>query len=201
MAVAYILLGMGVFFILIGGTVGAIFIATSYRMDADLLSFVMIPLLFVIIGIVLVVIAARMILKARAVIKKGKRYPAKIYGYVEDTSVTINDRYPTNVIVHFFDENHVEREAVIPTSIPSGTGGYAIGMTMDIFEYRGKFSWDKQSVRFEELPGEAELMDDKPIAPDETHLIAVTCPTCGASYQAVKNYSNKCPYCGHYQNI
>ena len=55
---------------------------------------------------------------------------------------------------------------------------YPIGMTIDIFVYHGKFGYDPDSVRNEILEGEAELMDDKPVSPDQVKLIAVNCPNC-----------------------
>ena len=74
----------------------------------------------------------------------------------------VNGRFPVNVIVHYFDKNQIEREAVIPTAFEKGASTYPIGMTMDIYEYQGKYGWDPDSVRDEILPGEQELMDDKP---------------------------------------
>ena len=133
--------------------------------------------------------------------KQGRRFPAKIYGYVDNTSYTVNNSYTVNVKVHYFDERHVEREAILPTGFPQGSGMYPIGMTIDIFEYQGKFSYDPNSVRNEVLPGEDELMDDKPVAPDKLQLVAVTCPNCGSNFQAATGYSSKCPYCGGYINV
>lgn len=51
------------------------------------------------------------------------------------------------------------------------------------------------------LPGEDELMDDKPVAPDKLQIVAVTCPNCGSNFQAATGYSSKCPYCGGYINV
>ncbi|MDO4648702.1 MAG: hypothetical protein Q4B26_08625 [Eubacteriales bacterium] len=204
MTMYYILLAMGAFFILLGGVVTAVLAgafsiaAGDFRGEFDF--FLLIPMIFVVIGIVFVVISLSRMRAQKKIVEKGKRYPAKIYGYVDDTRVLVNGQYPTNLKVHFFDERGIEREAIIPTSFAKNSGGYAIGMTIDIFEYCGKFSWDKKSLRFEKLPREEELMDDKPIAPEDTHLVAVTCPGCGASFEAVAGYTNRCPYCGNYMN-
>ena len=75
------------------------------------------------------------------------------------------------------------------------------GLTIDIFEYNGKYGYDPDSVRDERLPGEEELMDDKPVAPDKLRLVAVRCPNCGSSFRAATGYSSKCPYCGNYLNV
>ena len=82
-----------------------------------------------------------------------------------------------------------------------GSGEYPIGMTMDIYEYRGKYSFDPKSVRDEILPGESELMDDKPVDPSRIKMTAVSCRSCGASYQAAAGYTGRCPYCGSYQDV
>ena len=74
-------------------------------------------------------------------------------------------------------------------------------MTITIYEYQGKFNFDPASVRDEVIPGEAELMDDKPLEPEKLKMVAVTCKNCGASYQAATGYSSRCPYCGGYQNV
>ena len=106
-----------------------------------------------------------------------------------------------DTIVHYFDSYHVEREAIIPTGFTRGAGMYPIGLTIDIFEYNGKYGYDPDSVRDERLPGEEELMDDKPVAPDQLRLVAVRCPNCGSSFRAATGYSSKCPYCGNYLNV
>ena len=97
--------------------------------------------------------------------------------------------------------NKIEREAVIPTAFEKGASTYPIGMTMDIYEYQGKYGWDPDSVRDEILPGEQELMDDKPVDPSKLRMTAVQCPNCGASYQAAAGYTGRCPYCGSYHNV
>ena len=135
------------------------------------------------------------------ILKNGIRYAAKIYGYVENTAYMVNGRFPVNVIVHYFDKNQIEREAVIPTAFEKGASTYPIGMTMDIYEYQGKYGWDPDSVRDEILPGEQELMDDKPVDPSKLRMTAVQCPNCGASYQAAAGYTGRCPYCGSYHNV
>ncbi len=78
---------------------------------------------------------------------------------------------------------------------------FPIGMTIDIYEYNGKYSYDPASVRGERLRREEELMDNKPIDPEQLHLIAVRCSNCGASYKAATGYASRCPYCGGYQNV
>ena len=139
--------------------------------------------------------------KKSLIVKNGIRYAAKIYGYVENTAYMVNGRFPVNVIVHYFDKNQIEREAVIPTAFEKGASTYPIGMTMDIYEYQGKYGWDPDSVRDEILPGEQELMDDKPVDPSKLRMTAVQCPNCGASYQAAAGYTGRCPYCGSYHNV
>ena len=113
----------------------------------------------------------------------------------------LNGTFTLNVKVHYFDKAHIEREAILPTGFARGSNLYPIGMTIDIYEYRGKFGFDPKSVRAEILPGEEELMDDKPVNPDQVQLVAVTCPNCGSSFQAATGYSSKCPYCGSYLNV
>lgn len=89
---------------------------------------------------------------------------------------------------------------ILPTSFCQGSSQYPLGMTIDIFEYQGKYEYDPSSVRYEILPGEQELMDNKPVEPSQLHIISVICPNCGASYKKAADYAEKCPYCGSYQN-
>lgn len=195
-----ILLFMGGMFTLIGSVVGIIF-ASAFSQMPDAGPFLLIPMLFVVLG--LAFIGSVFYLKGRGkrIRKHGRRYEAKIYGYVRDHSIMVNGSYPVNVKVHYFDEHYVEKEAIIPTQFTAGSGEYAIGMTMDIYEYQGKYSWDPASVSNKILAGEEELMDDKPVEPEKLSLIAVTCNHCGSSFKSAKGYAGKCPYCGNYINI
>ncbi|MDO4464005.1 MAG: hypothetical protein Q4C57_05595 [Bacillota bacterium] len=191
-----ILAAMGAFFIMIGLVISTIFTAID-----GFSVFILIPMMFVVIGICFVLGVCFQINKKKVILRKGKKYAAKIYGYVKNTTVLVNGSFTINVKVHYFDENHVEREAIIPTEFPEGSNQYAIGLTMDIYEYRGRYNWDPASVRNEVLKGEAELMDDKPVEPEKLTLTAVNCPNCGSSFQAAKGYASKCPYCGGYINV
>ena len=184
---------MGVAYIAIGGVLTICFAGAG--------AFVAIPLFFCVLGIVFVVAVLVSMAQKKKIVTHGRKYAAKIYSYVDNTAYVVNGSYTVNVKVHYFDENHVEREAVIPTAFEKGSGMYPIGMTIDIFAYHGKFGYDPDSVRNEILEGEAELMDDKPVSPDQVKLIAVNCPNCGASFQATAGYSARCPYCGGYQNV
>lgn len=162
---------------------------------------IVIPIFFIIIGLSFVIFVLTAVSKKKEVEKKGKKYPAKIYGYVENTSVRVNSSYLIDTKVHYFDEKHIEREVIIPTGFNRGSSQYPIGMTIDIYEYNGKYSFDPKSVRDEILPGENELMDDKPIEPERITNVAVECKNCGATFQAVKGYTERCPYCGSIYNI
>lgn len=134
-------------------------------------------------------------LKRKNVEKNGIRYSGKIYGYVEDKSCTMNDDYLINIKVHYFDNKGIEREAVIRTGFTRGSGDYPIGATIDIIALGSEYSWDKNSVRYEKLAREEELMDDKPLDPMKLNMVAVTCPGCGATFSAAKGYVSRCPYC------
>lgn len=194
-----ILLILGAAFIGVGGMVGGIF-ALVFQ-DTDEKGFLLIPLFFVILGLCFIagVIVSRA--KKKAIITKGKKYSGKIYGYISNTSVVVNGEFTMDTKVRYFDENGIEREAIIPTGFSKGAGsGYPIGMTIDIYELNGKYNFDPKSVRSEVLFREQELMDDKPIDPGKLNIKAVDCPNCGASFEAADGYSNKCPYCGSFIN-
>lgn len=195
-----ILFIMGCAYVMIGSAVLICFWGMS-RYVGMMTTGIVIPLLFVALGIVFLVIVVRGISKKNRIIRHGTKYAAKIYGYVDNTSYTVNGSYPINVRVRYFDKNHVEREAILPACFDKGSGQYPIGLTIDIYEHHGEFGFDASSVRNEVLPGEQELMDDKLMNPSEVRLLAVNCPNCGASFQAATGYSNKCPYCGSYQNV
>lgn len=127
---------------------------------------------------------------------KGKRYTGKIYDYVEDKSFTMNGDFLVNIKVHYFDENYEEREILLDTRFVKGTNGFPIGATIDIIVDGNDCTWVPGSVRNEVISGEAELMDDKPVNPTMVHMVAVSCPRCGASFSAAQDYVAKCPYCG-----
>lgn len=158
--------------------------------------FILIPLLFLIIGLIMLASVFGYMSKKRAVKAKGIRYTGKIYGYIENRSVMVNGQFTVNVKVRYFDSSHVVREAIIPTSFAKGSNQYPVGMTIDIFEYNGQYSWDKASIRSQTIWGEEELMDNKPLEPDKLALVAAQCPNCGAFFEAYKDYSSRCPYCG-----
>lgn len=156
---------------------------------------------FLLIGIVALSIAfaipiSRMI-KMRSYVENGSHFLAKVYGYTDDTSIVVNGSFLINIIVHYFDKNSVEREVILETKLDSSKLP-PIGYTIDIWEYNGKYAFDIESCRMEQIKGEEELMDDKPIAPADLHYVSMTCMGCGASYKAVAGYSNKCPFCGKY---
>lgn len=194
-----IILAMGAFYVLIGGTISIVFVSTLGALQGGY-GFLAIPMLFVVLGIAFIIGALIPEFRKGRIRKRGTRYPAKIYGYVENTSYRVNGRFPINVKVHYFDRNGIEREAVLPASVSKGDSTYPIGMTIDIFEYHGKYGFDPNSVRNEILPREEELMDDKPVDPSKVRMVAVSCKSCGASYQAAEGYTGRCPYCGSYQN-
>lgn len=196
-----ILIIIGAFFAAIGGTIVLIMGSMARLTGMPFMAFVAIPLLFVALGAGFIIAVLISYSRKRKIRTNGIRYEAKIYGYVENTSYTVNGRYPVNTKVRYFDTDQVEREAVIPTGFARGSGEYPIGMTITIYEYQGKFNFDPASVRDEVIPGEAELMDDKPLEPEKLKMVAVTCKNCGASYQAATGYSSRCPYCGGYQNV
>lgn len=159
---------------------------------------IFLPLFFIVLGVCLVLVPLFAYGKNRRIRSHGTKYAAKIYGYAEDTSVLVNGSYPVNTVVHYFDENGTEREAILETGFAKGSGAYPLGMTIDIYEYNGKFSWDAASVRNEELPGEAELLDNKPVSTAGLKTIAMECSGCGASFTATKGFVGKCPYCGRF---
>lgn len=134
--------------------------------------------------------------KAQKEIKQnGKQFTGKIYGYVDDTSCIVNGDYLVNIKVHYFDDTNIEREAIIPTGFTRGSGDYPIGATIDILVLGTSYSWVKDSVRYEHIDREEELMDDKPIDPRAINMIGISCPNCGASFSAAKGYVSRCPYC------
>lgn len=132
----------------------------------------------------------------KRIMESGTRYTGKIYGYVEDKSCTMNGDYLVNIKVHYFDKSGIEREAIIPTGFTKGSGDYPIGATIDIISLNNQYSWIKDSVRFEKIYREEELMDDKPINPLLLNMTAICCTSCGASFSAAKGYVSRCPYCG-----
>lgn len=191
---------------MIFGFIGFIFVAVGTVLTIIFSSvgigfFSLIPILFIVLGLGFIGAICVMKYKQKEIIKKGKRYVAKIFGYQENTSYTVNGSYPINTVVHYFDEHSTLKEAIIPTQFPKGSNQFPIGMTIDIFEYNGKFGYDPASIRQETLYREEELMDNKPVDPSLLTMVGIPCPNCGASFKAAKGYSAKCPYCGSQLNV
>ncbi len=196
--ITFWLLFGGIFFG-VGFAITAAFAAFSLAMPGfGFGMFILFPMAFMLGGLGVLIYAFYLIRRKKEVSRKGTRYKAKIYGYVEDTSYTVNGQFTMNLKVRFFDRNHVEREAVLATNFPKNSDMYGIGMTIDIYEYEGRYDYVKDSIRYERIYGEEELMDNKPIAPEEQTFVAIRCPGCGASFQGVKGYTSKCPYCDGY---
>ena len=183
---------VGAIFAFVGMIVTAVFFA-----NRDVFGWLgLLPLIFVVVGIALIIHAIRRIFMNRKIVEKGKRISAKIYGYVEDKSTTVNGTYAVNTVVHYFDINGKECEAILETGFLRGSNEFPIGMTVDIYEYNGSIGYDKASVRSETIPREARLMHKKQINTDEMEVIAIECKNCGASFCVTKGYAKKCPYCG-----
>lgn len=134
--------------------------------------------------------------KKKRILSKGKKYTGKIYGYCEDKSFTMNGDFLVNTRVRYFDEDGIEREAILPTRFTKGTGDFPIGATIDISVLDKSCSWDNKSVRYEEIDREDELMDSKPLEQSKLNMVAVSCRNCGASFTAAQGYVCNCPYCG-----
>lgn len=157
---------------------------------------IMLGIVFGVVGGGVLLVGIKKNKERKNVAANGTRYTGKIYGYVENRSYTMNGDFTVNIKVRYFDEMHVEREALLPTEFVKGNGDYPIGATIDFFVLGSSYSWDPKSVRYEKIEGEEELMDSKPIDPGKITMTAVSCPMCGASFSAAKGYVSKCPYCG-----
>ena len=187
--------GIGAVLTMIFGSIGMVFRPMS--------AFLALPLFFLILGICFIAAVLFGQHKKSLIVKNGIRYAAKIYGYVENTAYMVNGRFPVNVIVHYFDKNQIEREAVIPTAFEKGASTYPIGMTMDIYEYQGKYGWDPDSVR-EQIRTEIARIEAGIRWTGGRKKLRLTIggpPNCGASYQAAAGYTGRCPYCGSYHNV
>lgn len=191
---------VGAVFAGIGTVITVIFFGMAKVVGAGFGVFVALPLFFVVMGLCFVIAPVISKKKRAKIIKNGTKYPAKIYGYAKNASYVVNGVHPTDTKVHYFDNNGVEREVVLPTRCAGSDGLMPVGMTVDIYEYKGKFSWDASSVRSEVLYREAELMDNKPIEPEKQNIVAVKCKNCGATFEAIKGFTGQCPYCGGYTN-
>ena len=112
----------------------------------------------------------------------------------------INDTYPINTKVRYFDEYNTEREVIVPTGFLRGSGDFPIGATIDIIVLGLDCTWVKNSVRYEHIDREEELMDNKPLDPALREVVAVTCNHCAATFMATKGYVSICPYCGNQIN-
>ena len=191
---------VGAAFASIGLLVTGIFLSVASAVGEGFVAFVGIPFFFVLLGAVFIVVPFLKKSSRQKIVQKGKKYPAKIYGYTKNALFEVNGVHPTDTKVHYFDEMGVEREIILPTHCAGSDGLMPVGMTVDVYSYKGKFSWDPKSLRNEVLYREAELMDNKPIEPEKQNIVAVKCKNCGASFEAIKGFTGQCPYCGGYTN-
>ncbi|MCQ2483450.1 MAG: hypothetical protein MJ153_08200 [Clostridia bacterium] len=188
--------GVGAFIMIFG-------IILGIAIDDTIITAIMTPIGFIFFAVGLGFVLSNIFAKknSNSIIDKGTKYTGKIYSYTDDTTVLVNGSYRVNIKVRYFDKNGVEREAVIPTKFLRGDSSFPIGATIDIYELNGKYTWDKKSVRYESIPREEELMDDKPINSTNFSLSAVRCQSCGASFTGAKGYASRCPYCGAAVNV
>lgn len=156
------------------------------------------PMLFVLLGAVFCAIPVVSAIREKKAWREGKPYTGKVYGFVENTSVVVNGSYPINTVVRFFDERHMVREAILHTDFSRGSQKFAVGSTIDIREYKGRFVYNRASVRYETLKDEEILMENRSLDAAGITYVAVTCESCGASFKAQKGITAKCPYCDSY---
>lgn len=180
--------------------IGIFLIFSEVEMFASFIC-IFLGLIFAAIGFSIIISNTKRIARRKRAEKNGKKYTGKIQGYVEDCSCLVNGQYLFNTKVHYFDEKGIEREAILPTGFVKGTGEYPIGATIDIVVDNTVCSWDKDSIRYEHIYREDELMDNKPLDPSKLNMTAVVCPNCGASFSAAKGYVGTCPYCSSVFNI
>ncbi len=188
---------LGIAFTSLGGLfliIGIIILCKTNIMELGL--FAVIGFVFSLIGVGFLISQMKKSRKRKELLQNGRRYTGKIYGYIEDKSILLNNAYPINIKVHYFDIDNIEREAIIPTGFARGSGEYPLGATIDIVALDSSYTWIEGSVRFETIEREEELMDDKPLNPTGLNLIAVECPHCGSNFTATHGYVSKCPYCG-----
>lgn len=152
-----LLVVVGSVFAGVGGIIMLGFIWLSEDLG-DTKGFLIIPLPFLLLGLGLIAGVLISMAGKRRVVRHGEKYAAKIYGYVENTAYRVNGCYTLNTQVRYFDKNHIKRQAILRTGFMRGADTYPIGMTIDIYEYQGKYSYDKASVRSDIIPEEQELM-------------------------------------------
>lgn len=91
---------VGSIFLAVGVFVGIIFaiVAEPGKFPLAMLS---LPGSFLLIGGGMDIVVAILVHNKKMIVKKGVRYPAKIYGYTENTSVRVNNTYMMDTIVHY----------------------------------------------------------------------------------------------------
>lgn len=195
---------MNIFFLVFGVgffLFGLLFFVLGIALGPMMFVFNIVGLIFMLIGGGFIFYKIKSMRDESNIRNHGTKFTGKIYSYVDDTSVMVNGQYRVNIKVHYFDNNGIEREALVPTKFTRGNGDFPIGSTIDILEYKGRYTWVKNSVRFETLYREEELMDDKPIDPTEINIVGVSCQNCGANFSGAKGYVTRCPYCGAPTNL
>lgn len=181
----------GAFFMILGAVLSAIM---GFAIGGGGLIF---GVLFILIGGLFFFLGQSALQRKAKVLEEGKRYRGKIYAYRPDHSIKINDAPAVSVVVRYFDDKGDEREAVCPTG-SNDVSIFPVGASVTFAVHEGRYAVDDTSVGVDKLEREEELMDDRLATAEHAHLIAVGCKNCGASYQAVEGYSNRCPYCGTY---
>ena len=187
-AIGLLFSSIGVIAIIIG-----IFVCTSTREIFPGTIGVIIGIIFSITGGVIIGGAIKNNARRKEILNNGIKYTGKIYEHIEDKSVMVNEGYLINIKVRYFDEDETEREAIIPTKFTQGSGAFPIGATIDIVRLGTEYTWVDNSVRFDKINREDELMDDNTV----THkkIIGITCKACGANFTTNKGYASKCPFC------
>ncbi len=109
-----LLMIIGIIFTSVGAFILALIIGLNVLLHEGVL-FIILPIIFLTIGLGFIIGVLIGVRKKSNIRKRGTRYAAKIYGYVKNTSYMINGSYPLNTVVHYFDNYHIEREAILPS--------------------------------------------------------------------------------------
>lgn len=109
-----LLMIIGIIFTSVGAFILALTLGLNLFLHEGAL-FMILPIAFLTTDLGFIIGVLIGVRKKSNIRKRGTRYAAKIYGYVQNTSYVVNGRYPLNTVVHYFDNYHIEREAILPS--------------------------------------------------------------------------------------
>lgn len=185
----------GLLFVVLGAVIGLVLAIVGSQEHEGMLTLMAVAFLVMFCGIggFFAWYGNNLLHRDDEIVAKGANYLAKVFGYEEDHSLTMNGAPVLVLVVRYFEQGEI-RQASVNTGVVDKTL-YPIGSTVTIRVYEGRVALVPGSCSSSRIEGEDDLMnpDFDPLGIQSS--VNVDCPNCGASIVVPLGMSRICPYC------